>query len=246
MRVVRAVGRCLPDDGSRVTYRLWRPVVDSDRTLALFRGLRSTSTKTDSRTAPRERHGSPRPRTPSLSVSRPLERSRARELCNRSLSRDTAPCGTALEITTRGRFPLCSRFSCLRDLPPLLSDDLSSLAAVRPHRVDARPHFRRTGKALRGGRLECDRHAAFPRLPPRLHTHRPVSPRVEVLPSNSEEEGNVNPGSPTPGHLLSPCSTHRRPHRCPRGRGIGFGTRSTRRMGRRSCTREPPREGLDS
>lgn len=50
---------------------------------ARLREVRSISTETGLRTAPRERHGSPRSRTPSLFGSRPLERPRARELCNR-------------------------------------------------------------------------------------------------------------------------------------------------------------------
>lgn len=32
------------------------------------------------------------------------------------------------------------------------------------------------------------------KLPLRMRSRRPESPRVEVLPSNGEEEGNMNPG----------------------------------------------------
>jgi len=57
-------GRCLPH-GARHVPPL-APVVGFERPSRNFEGVHSQPTKTDSRTVPRERDGSPRPRTPSL------------------------------------------------------------------------------------------------------------------------------------------------------------------------------------
>jgi hypothetical protein len=73
-------------------------------------GDRSTSTKIGSPSPLVKETGLPRPRTPSLFGSRPLARSRARELCNRSFN---LQCLDLRRGHCRSRHEVASRVYCL-------------------------------------------------------------------------------------------------------------------------------------
>lgn len=163
----------------------------------IFRGVRSSLTKTGSRTAPRERCGSTRPKTPSLCGSRPLARSRARELCNRCPRSGSVlrhPFHRFNHDTRSLPAFAAVRFSCLRDLSFLLSNDLSSRAAVRPHHGWMRgPLNEGQEKPFAVAGSSAIDVPLLRKLLLRMRARRPESPRVEVLPSNGEEEGNEEP-----------------------------------------------------
>lgn len=175
--IPRVGGRCLPDP---IVLRASHTASDVPSSTPsapaqLNFGVRSTSTKIGSPSPLVKEVGLPRPRTPSLFDSRPLERSRVRELCNRSFnlehldfrlgcsrsrhevaSRVHCLCASLVSATCRS----CYRTTCL--LAPLF------VRTTHPLRVTdgwMRGPVRRTGKALRRGWLECDRRAASPRAP---------------------------------------------------------------------------------
>jgi hypothetical protein len=199
-----------------------------------FREVRSTSTKIVSPSPLVKATGLPRPGTPSLFGARPLDRSRARELCNRYFH---LGCLDLRLGHPRSRHEVASRVYCCA---LLLSSRPAVLAIERPvfsrccsptPRMDAGPSDRRAGTALRSGQLEIAIDAPLLRdLPPRMRARRPESPRVEVLPSNGEEEGNVKPRLADSRTPLVTRSTYQGPFDGPsiaptfpisRGRGTG-------------------------
>jgi hypothetical protein len=158
-----SAGRCLPHGARRVPPLV--PVVGFERPSRNFRGLvrnRPRPTRAPCLVKARGLLGRGHLRS---GGSRPLERPRVSELCNRS----SLSCASALrlwrtrsrhEVASRGDASLvfatdrpCCRTTCL--LAPLCA----RIAWMRDSMLEGRE------KPFGGGRLECDRCAASPKTP---------------------------------------------------------------------------------